>query len=164
MCCTLPSKSPTTQQFYFKPVTTNAVQKCISKMHGNKFFGVDKIPFKIYKDCLDSISFSLTDIFNKYSQKCISPEKMALKTSLGIDYIDQSCAFTDQSFSTSYGLSTLSTRSFLSVNELKNGDPHDLGVFTLCKRVWIQLTISPPCFHIAFPFESLNEFLNEFSE
>ena len=106
LCCTLPSKSPTIQQFYFKPVTTNAVQKCISKMHGNKFFGVDKIPFKIYKDCLDRISFSLTDIFNKYSQKCISPEKMALKTSLGIDYIDQSCAFTDQSFSTSYGLST----------------------------------------------------------
>jgi hypothetical protein len=47
-------------------------------MSGNKSPGVDKIPIKICKDCLASISIPLTDIINQSASKQASSHITAI--------------------------------------------------------------------------------------
>lgn len=61
------------EPFYFQPVTIETVKACISKMPGNKSPGADKIPLRIYKDCLANILFPLTNIINRSFETCIFP-------------------------------------------------------------------------------------------
>lgn len=48
-----PRDYPTFEQFFFDAsVNTNQVQKIIKSMASNKSPGLDKIPFRVIKDCL----------------------------------------------------------------------------------------------------------------
>ena len=55
---------PTSEQFSFTPVKSHQVEAIIKNMAPNKAPGIDKIPVRIIRDCLQAISYPLTSIIN----------------------------------------------------------------------------------------------------
>ena len=55
---------PTSEQFSFTPVKCHQVEAIIKNMAPNKAPGIDKIPVRIIRDCLQAISYPLTSIIN----------------------------------------------------------------------------------------------------
>ena len=53
---------PTSEQFPFTPVKCHQVEAIIKNMAPNKAPGIDKIPVRIIRDCLQAISYPLTSI------------------------------------------------------------------------------------------------------
>ena len=54
----------TSEQFSFTPVKCYQVEAIIKNMAPNKVPGIDKIPIRIIRDCLQAISYPLTSIIN----------------------------------------------------------------------------------------------------
>ena len=55
---------PISEQFFFRTVTANKVQAMVMSIPSHKSPGYDKIPIKVYKDCVSSIPPSITDLIN----------------------------------------------------------------------------------------------------
>ena len=55
---------PVSEQFSFTPVKCHQVEAIIKNMSPNKAPGIDKIPVRVIKDCLQAISHPLTSIIN----------------------------------------------------------------------------------------------------
>ena len=69
-----PSIIAASEQFEFKSITQLDLETCIGKMPANKSPGADKIPIKVFQDCLSNISSPLTDIINQSFQTSVFPE------------------------------------------------------------------------------------------
>ena len=61
----VPRSFPLEQQFSFKPVEQYEIEEIILSMPTGKAPGVDKIPLRVFKDCLPVVLPSLTSIINK---------------------------------------------------------------------------------------------------
>ena len=61
------------EQFHFRTVTANEVQAILMSIPSNKSPGHDKIPIKVYKDCLCSILPSITDLINTSLSSSVFP-------------------------------------------------------------------------------------------
>ena len=68
-----PRTFPDEDQFHFKPVSCNEVEKVIKSMPSNKAPGYDKIPIRIYKDCLPHILKTVTSLLNTSFESCTFP-------------------------------------------------------------------------------------------
>ena len=55
---------PISEQLHFRTITTTEVQAVLMSISSSKSAGQDKIPIKVYKDCLSSILPSITDPIN----------------------------------------------------------------------------------------------------
>ena len=55
---------PTSEQFSFTPVKCNQEEVIVKNMAPKKATGIDKIPIRIIKDCLQAISYPLTSIIS----------------------------------------------------------------------------------------------------
>lgn len=51
-------------QFYFEPVTHNAVEKVVMSVPLNKAPGFDKVPVKVYSDCVSHVLGTITDFIH----------------------------------------------------------------------------------------------------
>ena len=60
----VPLNHPISKQFFFRTVTANKVQAMVMSIPSHKSPGYDKIPIKVYKDCVFSIPPSITDLIN----------------------------------------------------------------------------------------------------
>ena len=60
----VPLNHPISDQFFFRTVTANEVQAMVMSIPSHKSPGYDKIPIKVYKDCVSSIPPSITDLIN----------------------------------------------------------------------------------------------------
>ena len=60
----VPLNHPISEQFFFRTVTANEVQAMVMSIPSHKSPGYDKIPIKVYKDCVSSIPPSITDLIN----------------------------------------------------------------------------------------------------
>ena len=56
----VPLNHPISEQFFFRTVTANEVQAMVMSIPSHKSPGYDKIPVKVYKDCVSSIPPSIT--------------------------------------------------------------------------------------------------------
>ena len=56
----VPLNNSISEQFHFRTVTANEVQAILMSIPSNKSAGHEKIPIKVYKDCLSSILPSIT--------------------------------------------------------------------------------------------------------
>ena len=55
---------PVSEQFSFTSVKFHQVEAIIKNMSPNKAPGIDKIPMRVIRDCLQAISYPLTSIIN----------------------------------------------------------------------------------------------------
>ena len=69
----VPLNHPISEQFHFRTVTANEVQAILMSIPFNKSPGHDKIPIKVYKDCLSSILPSITDLINTSLSSSVFP-------------------------------------------------------------------------------------------
>ena len=69
----VPLNHPISEQFHFRTVTANEVQAILMSIPSNKSPGHDKIPVKVYKDCLSSILPSITDLINTSLSSSVFP-------------------------------------------------------------------------------------------
>ena len=69
----VPVNHPISEQFHFQSVTANEVQAILMSIPSNKSPGHDKIPIKVYKDCLSSILPSITDLINTSLSSSVFP-------------------------------------------------------------------------------------------
>ena len=69
----VPLNHPISEQFHFRTVTANEVQAILMSIPSNKSPGHDKIPIKVYKDCLSSILPSITDLINTSLSSSVFP-------------------------------------------------------------------------------------------
>ena len=53
---------PVLEQFSFASVKCHQVEAIIKNMSSNKALGIDKIPMRVIRDCLQAISHPLTSI------------------------------------------------------------------------------------------------------
>jgi hypothetical protein len=60
----LPMPYPEDELFYFRPVTSEEVNKVILSMPNNKAPGYDKVPVKVIKNCLPEILDTVTTLIN----------------------------------------------------------------------------------------------------
>ena len=60
----VPLNHPISDQFFFRTVTANEVQAMVMSIPSHKSPDYDKIPIKVYKDCVSSIPPSITDLIN----------------------------------------------------------------------------------------------------
>ena len=51
-------------QFYFEPVTHNAVEKVVMSVPLNKAPGFDEVPVKVYSDCVSHVLGTITDLIH----------------------------------------------------------------------------------------------------
>ena len=65
---TAPPVTLMSEQFEFQPITQHDLETCIGKMPANKSPGADKIPMKLFQDCLSNIFSPLTDFINRTSR------------------------------------------------------------------------------------------------
>ena len=69
----VPLNHPISEQFHFRTVTANEVQAILMSIPSNKSPGHDKIPIKVYEDCLSSILPSITDLINTSLSSSVFP-------------------------------------------------------------------------------------------
>ena len=69
----VPLNHPISEQFHFRTVTANEVQAILMSIPSNKSPSHDKIPIKVYKDCLSSILPSITDLINTSLTSSVFP-------------------------------------------------------------------------------------------
>ena len=71
----VPRQYASSDQFTLSTVDYKQVERIIAAMPSNKAPGIDKIPIRVIKDCLNPIVHPITSIVNASFQNCVFPSK-----------------------------------------------------------------------------------------
>ena len=71
----VPRQYASSDQFTLSTVDYKQVERIIAAMPSNKAPGIDKIPIRVIKDCLNPIAHPITSIVNASFQNCVFPSK-----------------------------------------------------------------------------------------
>ena len=88
----MPLNHPISEQFHFRTVTANEVHAILMSIPSNKSPGHDKIPIKVYKDCLPSILSSITDLINNSHSSSVFPIAWKIAEVVPIDLFTDTAA------------------------------------------------------------------------
>ena len=71
----VPRQYALSDQFTLSTIDYKQIERIIAAMPSNKAPGIDKIPIRVIKDCLNPIVHPITSIVNASFQNCVFPSK-----------------------------------------------------------------------------------------